>query len=378
LTRLTNDLEQVRSFIGPGLIQVATATLMLAGAAMLLVVLNWRLALIVLVTIPAILFLLAHFVAQLGPLFAEVQKALARLNIVLQENLTGIRIIRACAREEHERARYRKANEALLAKNLGAFRSIANHFPLLLLLANIGSLAIVWYGGLEVIGGRLSIGDLVAFHAYMNFLLSPILATGFLAAAASRAGASSLRIFEILDAVPEIKDSPGAVEMPSITGQVEFRDVHFRYPGSEQEALRGLSFTIMPSQVVAIVGRIGSGKSTAINLLPRFYDVDSGAVLIDGYDVRDVRVESLRSQMGIVLQQARLFSGTVRENICYGKPDAPLQDVERAARLSQADSFIRELPHGYDTVIGESGVGLSRGQRQRIALARVLLVSPAC
>jgi ATP-binding cassette subfamily B protein len=376
LTRLTNDVEQVRGFAGSGVVQLAASGVMLVGSVVLLVGLNWRLALVSLATVPAILFLLLGFVRRIGPLFGQVQQTLGRLNTVLQEDLSGTRVIRAFSRERYEIGRYNAVNEELLEKNLTIVRTFSNNFPFVFLLANLGTLIVVWYGGLESIAGRLTVGELVAFNAYLGFLLQPILTIGFLSSGIPRAGASSLRIFEILDAPLEVTDAPDAVPLPPITGRVEFRDVHFRYPGSEREILSGVSFSVEPGQTVAVLGTTGSGKSTLVNLVPRFYDVTGGAVRVDGRDVREVTLGSLRGQIGIVLQEALLFSGTVRENVAYGKPEATQEQVETAARAAQADGFIRALPRGYDTVVGERGVGLSGGQRQRIAIARALLVDP--
>jgi ATP-binding cassette subfamily B protein len=376
VTRLTNDVEQIRQFAGNGIVQLAAATIMLAGSTVLLLALNWRLALVALAIMPVIVTLIVRFVRRIGPLFSEVQQMLGRLNTILQEDLAGMRVIRAFVREGDEIARYRAANDALLDKNLQAMRLFSSNFPLIFFFANLGTLAIIWYGGLQTMGGRLSIGELIAFNTYLSFLLQPVLTIGFLSAGISRAGASSVRIFEILDAPLEVHDAPDAQLLPPIRGRVDFRDVHFRYPGSEREILRGISVTVEPGQTVAILGTTGSGKSTLVNLLPRFYDVTAGSVAIDGHDVRTVTLASLRSQIGIVLQEALLFSGSVRDNIAYGKPDATLEEVEAAARAAQADEFIRTLPQGYDTIVGERGVGLSGGQRQRIAIARALLIDP--
>jgi ATP-binding cassette subfamily B multidrug efflux pump len=376
VTRLTNDVEQIRTFVGTGVVQLVAAIVMLIGSAILLLSLNWRLAVVSLLTILPIGFLLARFVRRIGPLFGQAQQALGRLNTVLQEDLSGIRVIRAFAREDYETERYRVANDELLDRNVQAMRAISNNFPFVFLFANLGTAAVIWYGGLEVIGGGLTIGELIAFNTYLAFLLFPILTLGFLAASVTRAGASSARVFEILDAPLEIRDAPDARPLPAITGRVRFDDVHFRYPGSEPEVLRDVSFTAEPGQLVAILGTTGAGKSTLVNLLPRFYDVTEGSVAIDGHDVREVTLASLRSQIGIVLQQSLLFSGSVRDNIAYGQPDASLEEVVAAARAAQADDFIRALPHGYDTVVGERGVGLSGGQRQRIAIARALLIDP--
>jgi ATP-binding cassette subfamily B protein len=296
---------------------------------------------------------------------------------VLQEDLSGVRTIRAFAREDYETERYRQVNQALLDKNIQAMREFSNNFPFVFLLSNLGTLAVIWYGGLETIGGRLTVGELIAFNSYLSFLLFPILTIGFQAAGISRAGTSAVRVFEILDAPREVQDAPNAVPLPRIKGEVEFRDVRFRYQGSESEVLRGVNFHVAPGQTVAVLGTTGAGKSTIINLLPRFYEVTGGSVLIDGHDIREVTLSSLRGQIGIVLQETLLFSGSVRDNVAYGKPDASIEEIEAAARAAQAHEFIRALPQGYDTIVGERGVGLSGGQRQRIAIARALLIDPS-
>jgi len=376
VTRLTSDVEQIRSFAGSGVVQLASAAVMLVGTTVLLLVLDWRLALIALATVPAIFVLLLQFVRKIGPLFRGVQQTLGRLNTVLQEDLAGVRTIRTYGREDFETARYRVVNEDLLRRNLETVYTFSNNFPFIFLLANVGTLLIVLFGGLQVIGGRLLVGELIAFNTYLGFLLFPSLTIGFLAAQISRAGASAQRVFEILDAPVEVQDAPDAVPLPPIRCRVEFDDVRFRYPGSEKEILGGVSLHVEPGQTAAILGTTGSGKSTLVNLIPRFYDVTGGAVRLDGHDVRDVTLSSLRAQIGIVLQETLLFSGTVRDNIAYGRPDATREEVEAAAAAAQADEFIRRLPRGYDTVVGERGVGLSGGQRQRIAIARALLVDP--
>ncbi len=376
VTRLTNDVEQIRTFTGSGVVQLANAAVMLVGTTFLLLYLDWQLALVALAIIPPIVFVLVRFVQKIRPLFGEVQQTLGRLNTVLQEDLSGVRVIRAFAREDYETNRYRAVNDELLNKNLQTVRTFASNFPIIFLLSNLGTLGIILFGGLQVIGGRLSIGELVAFNAYLGFLLQPILTIGFLSASISRAGASSQRVFEVLDASIDVRDKPDAVELPPIHCRVEFEGVGFRYPGSERDVLRDVSFCIEPGQTVAILGTTGSGKSTLVNLIPRFYDATDGGVKLDGHDVRDVTLSSLRSQIGIVLQETRLFSGSVRDNIAFGKPDATDEEVEQAAQDAQAAEFIEGLPKGYGTIIGERGLGLSGGQRQRIAIARALLVDP--
>ena len=376
VTRLTSDVEQIRTFSGSGVVQLAAAAVMLLGTTALLFSLNWRLALVALAIVPVIFVLLLRFVRRIGPLFRGVQQTLGRLNSVLQEDLAGIRVIRTFAREDYESSRYRSVNDELLEKNLTTVRTFSNNFPFVFLLANLGTLAIVLFGGLQVIGGSLTIGELVAFNTYLGFLLFPILTIGFLAAGISRAGASSQRVFEVLDAPLEVQDAPDAVTLPPISCRVGFDSVSFRYPGDEREILQDISFAAEPGQTVAILGTTGSGKSTLVNLIPRFYDVTSGSVKLDGHDVRDVTLASLRSQIGIVMQSPLLFSGSVRDNIAYGRPNATPEEVEAAARAARADEFIQGLPEGYDTVIGERGIGLSGGQRQRIAIARALLIDP--
>src|SRR6266542_1509312 len=339
VTRATNDVEQVRTFVGTGVIQLVASLVLLVGTALILGALNLRLTIAALLTIAPIFWLLTNFVRRVGPLFAQVQQLLGGLNTILQEDLSGLRVIRAFARESYELERYGRANAELLERNVLTVRALSNNFPLV-------------------------------------FLLQPILTIGFLAAAISRAGASAKRIFEVLDAPTDIQDRPGARPLPSMEGEVVYDEVSFRYPGADADVLCDVSFSVQPGQTVAILGTTGAGKSTLVNLLPRFYDVTHGSVRIDGYDVRDVTLDSLRCQISIVLQEALLFGGSVRDNIAYGKPDATPAEIEAAARAAQAHAFIAELPLGYETLVGERGIGLSGGQRQRLAIARALLVDP--
>jgi ATP-binding cassette, subfamily B, multidrug efflux pump len=376
VTRLTSDVEAVRGFIGAGIIQIVAALLTLIGTIGVLFSKNWVLTLIVLLTIPPIFFLLFKFVSQIGPLFGQVQMALGKLNTVLQEDLRGLKVVRAFAREAFEQQRYQKANTALLEKNLSTIGAISGVFPNVILFGSLGTLATVWYGGLEVFAGRLTLGELLAFNAYLAFLLQPIFTIGFLAAGLARAGASAERIFEVLDAPLDVLEKPNATILPPLVGRVQFENVSFRYVGAEKEALKNISFAVEAGQVVAIIGGTGSGKSSLTNLIPRFYDVSKGKITIDGMDVREVQLSSLRGQIGVVLQEATLFSGTVRENIAYGKPEASLEEVVAAAQAAQAFEFISSLDAGFNTIVGERGVGLSGGQRQRIAIARALLLKP--
>src|SRR5438045_1162916 len=376
MTRVTNDVETVRAFTGNGILQLLNAVVMLIGSATILLLTNWEPALVAQLIRPGILGIFLFFVTKIGPRFRIVQQRLGNLNTVLQENLAGVRVVKAFVREAYEQERYRNANTSLLQENLAVVRGTALTFPLIFFISNLGTLAVIWLGGEQVIGGSLSIGELVAFTSYLRFLLLPVFILGSTITSLSQSAASAHRIFEIIDAPIEVKDKPDAVILPPTQGSVIFEDVSFRYAGSETLSLTDVSFVAEPGQTVAILGRTGSGKSTIINLIPRFYDVTSGSVSIDGYDVRDVTLESLRSQIGIVLQESTLFSGTIRENIAYGRSNASEEEVEEAAKAAQAHDFIIGFPDGYTTIVGERGVGLSGGQRQRIALARALLLNP--
>ena len=376
MTRVTNDVETVRTFTGNGILQLLNAVVMLIGSATILLITNWKLALVALLIIPAILGIFLFFLTKIGPRFRIVQQKLGNLNTVLQENLAGVRVVKAFVREAYEQERYRNANNSLLQENLVVVRGTSLTFPLIFFISNLGTLAIIWLGGEQVIGGSLSIGELVAFNSYLSFLLLPVFILGSTITSLSQSTASAHRVFEIIDAPIEVEDKPDAVILPPARGSVIFENVSFRYAGSETLSLTDVSFVAEPGQTVAILGRTGSGKSTIINLIPRFYDVTSGSISIDGYDVRDVTLESLRSQIGIVLQESTLFSGTIRENIAYGRSNASEEEVEEAAKAAQAHDFIIGFPEGYTTIVGERGVGLSGGQRQRIALARALLLNP--
>jgi ATP-binding cassette subfamily B protein len=376
MTRMTSDVELVRMFVGNGLVQLASAVVMLLGTVVILFSMNWLLAAIVVALIPAILVVLFLFISRVMPLSKVVQQRLGALNSVLQENLAGLRVVKAFAREPYELDRYARQNRSLLEANLELIRAFTTFFPVVFFLANLGVVGVVWAGGLQVIGGSLTLGELVAFTGYLGFLLMPMFMVGMIGSMLSRAEASAQRIFEVIDAQSDVQESPQAFLLPPVRGRVVFEDVSFRYIGSGDEILKEISFTAEPGQVVAILGKTGSGKSTIINLIPRFYDVSAGRVCIDGYDVRDVTLSSLRSQIGIVLQETTLFQGTIRENIAYGRPEASLDEVIAAARAAQAHEFILDLPQGYDTLVGERGVGLSGGQKQRIAIARALLVDP--
>ena len=373
LTRITSDIEQIRVFIGTSLIQVIGAVVTLVTIAIIVLIMNWQLALITLAMVPLAGLLMAQFLASTQTLFTQVQEQLGNLNAVLQENLLGVRVVKAFAREPSERLRYTKLNDDLVTVNMQTIDSLRNVFPYIFLLSNLITLAVVGYGGAQVIGQKFTIGELVAFNSYLMFILQPVFLIGFAAPVIAQAAASAERVYEVVDAEIEIRDRPNAVPFEKCGGRITFENVHFRYPGATTEALKGISFETKPKELIAILGMTGSGKSTIMNLIPRFYDVTAGSVRIDGRDVRDLTLESLRSHIGIVFQETTLFSGTIRDNIAYAKPNASLEKVIEVAKMAQIHDFIASLPEGYETSVGERGVGLSGGQKQRIAIARTLL-----
>jgi ATP-binding cassette subfamily B multidrug efflux pump len=285
-------------------------------------------------------------------------------------------VVKAFAREPYEATRFDDAATALMAQQLLVNRIFSFLFPLIFLIAQLGQAAILYFGGRQILAGSLDLGEYQKFSLYLVYVFFPLGQLGFIITLMAQAGASAGRIFEVLDAKSEIADKPGAIALPPIQGRVEFRDVTFRYFNSSEPVLNGMSFIAEPGQTIALLGATGSGKTSIINLLPRFYDVSEGQVLIDGHDVRDVTIDSLRSQIGLVLQESNLFSGTIRDNIAFGRPDASDDDVIAAARAAAAHDFIAGFPGGYNTKVGERGVTLSGGQKQRIAIARALLLSP--
>jgi ATP-binding cassette subfamily B protein len=376
MTRLTSDVEQVRSFVASALLQFISALMLLIGSLYALFSMNWQLALVAILFIPPSMVVLGYFMQVVRPMFSIIQERLGVLNVVLQENISGARLVKAFGREAHEEARFAVKNESLLEMNLKSVVAMASSFPIIFLINNLGTLGILWVGGYKTMSGEISIGELIAFTTYLSLLFQPLFMLGMISAQITRASVSNERIFELLDTKQDVEDSPDAIVMPAVQGHVRFDNVTLRYAGSANKVLDGVSFGIPAGTTVAILGTTGSGKSSLINLIPRFYDTTSGAIIIDGHDVRNVTLDSLRSQIGIVLQETTLFSGSIRANIAYGRPDSSDTEVLEAAQRAQADAFIQELPQGYDTIVGEKGVGLSGGQRQRIAIARALLLDP--
>ncbi|MDZ8083962.1 MAG: ABC transporter ATP-binding protein [Nostoc sp. DcaGUA01] len=375
LTRVTSDIEQIRTFVGTSLIQVIGGVVTLVSIAVILLLMNWKLALITLTVVPLTAWLMGRFVTRNNKLFRQVQEQLSDLNAVLQENLIGIRVVKAFVRESTERSRYTTLNDGLVKANMKTISAIRNTFPFIFLLSNLVTLAVFAYGGAEVVENRFSIGELVAFNSYLALILQPILVIGFAAPAIAQSAASAERVYEVVDAEIEIGDRADAIPFDTCGGRITFENVSFRYPGASAETLKEVSFETKPNELIAVLGMTGSGKSTIMNLIARFYDVTKGAIRIDGRDVRSFNLKSLRSRIGIVFQETTLFSGTIRENISYAKPNATLEEVIEVAKSAQIHDFIISLPDGYETIVGERGVGLSGGQKQRIAIARTLLTN---
>jgi ATP-binding cassette, subfamily B, multidrug efflux pump len=376
MIRATDDVEKVRIFIGQGLLQLVGALLLLTGTLTILFTTNSRLALVALWILPVALVLFMIFGAVSRPLFARVQMHLSLLNTTLQENMAGIKVVQAFTREKSEQAKFERQADDLMNQQIFIVRLFTFLFPLTFLIANLGQASVLYAGGLQIIRGTLTIGQWQEFSLYLIYLFLPVAQFGFIIAQLGQASASAARIFEILDAENEVVNRPDAIPLPQVEGRVRFQEVTFRYFNSGEPVLKNVTFEAKAGDTVALLGATGSGKTTIINLLPRFYDPSEGSITIDGYDLREITLDSLRSQIGIVLQETTLFSGTIRENIAFGKPDASLEEIVFAAQAAAAHEFILAFPDGYDTYVGERGATLSGGQKQRIAIARALLVRP--
>jgi ATP-binding cassette subfamily B protein len=376
MTRATSDVEGVRMFAGMALIQVISSLVMMIGSLTVLFSMSWKLAFVPLAAVPLTFAIIGGLASRLGPMFMLIQQKLAALNTVLQENLAGVRVVKAFVREPYEAQRYVEKNKDLYEQSIRAGRLMSFIFPSVFFVSNLATVAIYWYGGFLAMEQQLTVGEIVAFASYLMMLMFPVMNLGMIAAILSRASASAQRVFEIIDAVSEVTDAPDAIPLPAIEGRVTFDNVIFRYFGSGEKVLDDVSFVAEPGQTVALLGATGSGKSTIINLIPRFYDVSEGQIAIDGHDVRKVKIDSLRSQIGIVLQETTLFTGTIHENIAYGRPGASMEEIIEAAKAAAAHDFIMSFPNGYDTPVGERGATLSGGQKQRVAIARALLTNP--
>ena len=376
MVRATDDVEKVRLFIGQGLLQLVGAIILLTGTVIILFSTNVTLAWTSMPILPIAFALFVFFGIISQPLFAQVQQKLSALNTILQENLAGVKVIKAFTREKEQQKKFHKAADDTMNQQIHVARLFTFLFPLIFMVANLGQAAILYVGGEQIITGLLTLGEWQEFSLYLIYLFFPIAQFGFIITQLGQASASAERIFEILDARNDIVDKPDAMTLPDVTGTVKFENVTFRYFGGGDPVLKNVSFTANPGETIALLGATGSGKTTIINLLPRFYDPSEGKITIDDHDLRDVKLESLRSKIGIVLQETTLFSGSIRDNIAFGKPDASQAEIESAAKAAAAHDFIVSFPDGYDTHVGERGATLSGGQKQRVAIARALLLNP--
>ncbi len=380
MSRLTSDVYSIMDFFGFGLAEMITSSLMFTGTVVMLLITDWRVALVVMTPIPVLMFFAFRFSGIVGPMWEKIRDEMAKLTTTLQENVSGVRVVKSFAREEHEMGKFEQRNAGALAANLRRAGAEATTFPILHFITGFCFLLLYWYGGRRALAGQMSLGAFFAFNWYLWGLIFPVRFLGFLISLARKAIAAGPRVFGILDSTQEIAEAPDAVAMPPVGGDgahIRLEDVHFGFEdGDGTPVLRGLNLEIAPGQMVAILGRTGSGKSSLINLIPRFYDPQQGRITINGVDIRAVTLPSLRRQIGIVPQETFLFSDTVRNNIAFGRPDASDEEVEQAARAAQAHDFIAKLPKGYETRVGERGLGLSGGEKQRVAIARAILANP--
>ncbi|MEK5493273.1 ABC transporter ATP-binding protein [Paenibacillus sp. FSL R7-0297] len=377
ITRLTNDVVQLQTFMQMILRMFVRSPLLLIGSLVMAIRISPSLALILLAAVP-LLFILLYVLIRLSfPLFARMQEKLDGVSNVLQENLSGIRVIKAFVRAGHEQKRFDTANTDYTNTGIRAIRLMALNMPLMMAILNASIIAVLWFGGLQNWSGKLPVGELIAFINYVTQLLMSMMMLSNMLAFVSRAKVSGDRVNEVFATTSEITEAPSANSDVITYGRIEFNQVSFAYNRADENlVLEDISFVANPGETVAILGATGAGKSTLVSLIPRFYEVLSGAIAIDGTDIRQIGIDHLRSRIGFVMQQSLLFSGSIRDNIRYGRPEATNAEVEQAAIAAEAHGFINTLPDGYDTLLGQRGVNLSGGQKQRLSIARALLIQP--
>jgi ATP-binding cassette, subfamily B, bacterial len=376
MSRATVDLQSVRFFLGYGLIFIGQSLLTILLAATAMFIIRPELAALSLAPVPFVVLIAWRYGVHSRPALQEAQQRIAELTADAEENISGVRVVKAFAQEDRQLERFRHSVGRVFSQQMYANVIQARYTPMISFLPNLGLAVILLVGGREVIDGSLSLGNFTAFYAYLLMLISPMRTLGYMLSAAQRATASGARVFQILDRAPRMTAPEDAPALPDGRGAVSFRGVGLTFDGASRPALHDVDLEIEAGETVALVGPMGSGKTALVSLLPRLYDVTTGSVAIDGADVRDVDPASLRHQIAVVTDDPFLFSASVHENIAYGRPEATREEVEQAARAAQADSFIRALPNGYDTLIGERGLTLSGGQRQRIAIARAIVADP--
>ena len=376
ISRCIEDVRSVQQFIGSSIVELAQMLFLLVGALGIMLTENWQLTLIAILPIIPLVLVTSNFGKRVTQLFFNVDFTLGELSARLQENVTGAQVIRAFAREDYEIQRFDQTNREYYHARVRVINSWSQVMPTTDFLVTACTILILWFGGQMVFKGTLTIGELVAFNAYVLMLASPAQQLTWLVNGAGEASAGARRVLEVLDTEPEIASPKVVKSLSEIRGEVEFQGVELIYQDEENASLADVNLRVQPNQLIALIGATGSGKSSLINLIPRFYDVTAGAVLVDGQDVRNLDLVTLRRQIGIVLQTSLLFSDSIKANIAYGRPDASDEEIIAAARAAQAHEFIEELTEGYETVVGERGITLSGGQRQRVAIARALLMDP--
>jgi len=381
MSRATQDVEAVRFFISMGGLRVLYVFITFAGICALLFIMNWRLALIGVACMPLIGYLATVVGTRLRSIWTNIKQGIAELGTILQENLSGVKVVKAFTQEKYESAKFQRQAMKLYDDNIRASKIRAFNMPLMSFILVLASGVIIWFGGKEILAGRLTGGELIQFYLYLAMMAMPIRMMGMMVNMVSRGMSAGTRVFEVLDAESVVKEKPGATELTNVQGLVRFQGVSFGYDSANPYEMMGpvldnINLEAKPGEMVALLGMTGSGKTTLVNLIPRFYDVTSGSITIDGTDVRDVTLNSLRRNIGIVQQDVFLFTATIAENIAYGAVDAGMEDIIAASKAAQLHDFIESLPDGYDTWVGERGLTLSGGQRQRLAIARTLLIDP--
>ncbi len=375
MSRATVDLQAVRFFLGYGLIFFFQHIVTVVVVTTVLFIVDWQLALVALWIMPVLIALAYRYSRVSHPILREVQQKMADVATVSEENIVGVHVVKSFAQEDRERERFADSSEAVFRQTVKANKQRSIYVPMMAFLPLLAQAAVLLVGGRMVVSGSLSLGAFIQFNVLVLMLVMPLRMLGMWIGQAQRATASGERIFQVIDEPEDIVDSPDAVELPAGRGLVRYEHVTFGYD-PERPVLHEIDLELEPGRTVALIGHTGSGKTTLASLVPRFYDVTEGRVTVDGVDVRDVRLDSLRSAIGVISQDPFLFSATVRENIAFGRPDATEEEIVAAARAAQAHEFIEELPQGYDTMVGERGITLSGGQRQRVAIARALAIDP--
>jgi len=376
ISRCIEDVRAIERFAGFGVTELIHIIIMMVVITIILFVEEPILAIISILPLIPLVWITMDFGRKVGSFFYEVDHTMGDLSSNLQENVTGVQVVRAFAREEYEIKKFRTINELLYNARVSVVFQWSRIMPTTNFLVALSTVLIVLFGGILVIRGEMTVGQVVAFNAYLLMLAGPTRQLAWLVNSAGEADAGAQRTMEVLDIKPSIRSPDNPVDISEMKGKVEFKDVCFQYETGKNVAVEEINFRINPNQIVALIGSTGSGKSTIVNLIPRFYDSSTGSVLIDDVNVKDVDLVDLRQQIGIVLQSSLLFSTTIKENIAYGRPDASMEEIISAAKSAQADEFINELPDGYDTIVGERGITLSGGQRQRVAIARAILLDP--